>query len=59
MKQFVYCLPFAFIAVILLIITFTLMFGCMPHQDNLEDITEEVVSKGRGVTIDIEPGQKK
>jgi hypothetical protein len=33
--------------------------GCMSRETNLEDITEQVESKGKGVIIDIEPGQKK
>jgi hypothetical protein len=36
-----------------------LLMGCAPKETSLEDVTEEVISKDRGVTIDIEPGQKR
>lgn len=47
-----------FLWMISILLCVCLFFGCN-HSTNLEDISEEVISKGRGVTIDIEPGQKK
>jgi hypothetical protein len=36
-----------------------LLCSCSAKASNLEDITEEVISKDRGVIVDIEPGTKK
>lgn len=33
--------------------------SCMFHPTSLDDVAESVQSKGRGVTIDIEPGNRK
>lgn len=44
---------------LIFILSLTCFLSCTTHETNLEDITEEVISKQRGVVIDIEPGQKK
>lgn len=36
-----------------------LLMGCAPKETNLEDLAEQVETHGKGVSIDIEPGQKK
>lgn len=37
--------------------TFLILGSCA--STSIEDVAEDVVSKGHGVSIDIEPGQKK
>lgn len=36
-----------------------ILFGCTTHETSLDDLAESVETHEKGVTIDIEPGEKK
>lgn len=39
------------------LIPLILLTACVPHSHDLESVSEEVITKDRGVVIDIEPGK--
>lgn len=58
MSYFVSSLPWAFIAMIIVMVVCTCLSACTAHQSNLEDVAKEVVEEGTGVIIEIKPQKK-